>query len=185
MAVIEESGVIMYFSFLLLEQKFITTFKERYTANTIPTTLVAFAENHNVMIPPICKSIITKNTCKISCVISTTLSFFGKTLYWPPIVSSPNGRPKIRRIDSIITIERRDAPRSGIIVFSFPVLYSNLFYDTRMQIIMPVAICYRHCHLSNKKPSLYIGPVQEGFFHITVNHSVAIALYGYIIAELK
>ena len=114
-AVISESGVIIHFSFLLFDIKFITVFNERYTAITMPIIFVTLAENHNETHPPICKIISTKNTCNISCVTNTILKFFGKTLYCPPIVSSPNGNPQIINTDNTITIEKAQAPIIGII----------------------------------------------------------------------
>lgn len=114
-AVINESGVITYFSFLLFETKFIRVFSERYAAITIPITFVTPTENHNGINSPICKIIITKNTCKISWVSNTNLSFLGKTLYRPPIVSSPNGKPHIISMDNTITTENAPAPIIAII----------------------------------------------------------------------
>lgn len=113
-----ESGVIMYFSFLLFETKFITVFSDRYAAITTPIIFVMPAENHNGMNPPICKIIITKNTCKISCAANTILSFLGKTLCCPPIVSSPNGKPHMMSIDNAITSENAVAPMMAGILTS-------------------------------------------------------------------
>ena len=89
----KESGVIIYFSFLLLEIKFITVFKERYTAITIPIILVVPGENHNDTKPPNWSITTTKRICRINCVAKAILNFLGKTLYFPPIVNSPNGSP--------------------------------------------------------------------------------------------
>lgn len=76
---------------------------------------VMLSENHNGINPPTCKIIITKNICKISCITKIILSFLGKTLYCPPIVSSPNGKPQIIRNDNIITIEKTLAPIIAVI----------------------------------------------------------------------
>lgn len=46
MAVINDNGVMMYFSFLLLEIRFIRVLIERYTAMTIAIILVVRSENH-------------------------------------------------------------------------------------------------------------------------------------------
>lgn len=43
------------------------------------------------------------------------LSFLGKILYCPPIVSSPNGNPQIISIESTITIENVLAPNTETI----------------------------------------------------------------------
>ena len=37
-------------------------------------------------------------------------SFPGNTLCWPPKVSSPNGRPRIIKIDKMMTIPKEIAP---------------------------------------------------------------------------
>lgn len=71
--------------------------------------------NHNDTNPPICKIITTKKICKMSCVTNIILNFFGKTLYDPPIVNSPNGKPQIMRNDNTITIEKALAPIIDII----------------------------------------------------------------------
>ena len=97
-AEISESGVIINFSFLLLDMQFITVFNERYTAITMQVIFVTFLENHNGMIPLICRIITTKNICNANLSTNTILSFFGKILYCPPIVNSPNGNPHIKRI---------------------------------------------------------------------------------------
>lgn len=112
----KESGVIIYFSFLLFDMKFITVFIERYIAITMPIIFVILFENHNGINPPNCKIVITKNICKISCVTKTALNFLGKTLYCPHIVNSPNGNPQIIRIDSTITIAKVLAPIIAIII---------------------------------------------------------------------
>lgn len=107
---IAEIGVMIYFSFLLLEIKFITVFNERYTAITIQIILVTLFENHRGINPPICKIMITKNICKMSCPNKISLNFFGKILYCPPIVNSPKGKPQIMRIDNVITANKILAP---------------------------------------------------------------------------
>ena len=107
---IAEIGVMIYFSFLLLEIKFITVFNERYTAITIQIILVTLFENHRGINPPICKIMITKNICKMSCPNKISLNFFGKILYCPPIVNSPKGKPQIMRIDNVITANKTLAP---------------------------------------------------------------------------
>lgn len=109
-AEIAERGVITYFSFLLLEIKFIIVLNERYTAIAIQIIFVILSENHNGINPPICKIIITKNICRITCPTKTILNFFEKTLYYPPIVNSPKGTPQIKRTDIIITIKKVLAP---------------------------------------------------------------------------
>ena len=91
-------------------------FKERYTAITIPIIFVTLCENHCETYPPICKTMTTKNTSRTSCVTNSILNFFGKTLYCPPIVNSPNGNPQIISIDNIITIEKVHAPIIDIIM---------------------------------------------------------------------
>lgn len=73
-------------------------------------TYNAVIQNHNGINPPICKIIITKNICRITCPTKTILNFFGKTLYYPPIVNSPKGTPQIKRTDIIITIKKVLAP---------------------------------------------------------------------------
>lgn len=74
-AEIVESGVITYFSFLLLEIKFIKVLNKRYIAIIIQIIFVVLAENHNGINPPTCKIITTKNICKISCVTKIILNF--------------------------------------------------------------------------------------------------------------
>lgn len=108
----------MHFSFLLFDTKFMTVFNERYTAITMQIILVTFFENHNGKKPPICKITITKNNCQINCVTKTILNFWGKTLYWPPIVNSPNGKPHIIKTDNMITTENVIAPIIATIFFS-------------------------------------------------------------------
>lgn len=115
-AAIAESGVITHFSFLLLEIKFMTVLNERYTAITIQIRLVIADENHKGMNPPICKIITTKNSCTISCAAKRSRSFLGKTLYFPPIVSSPSGKPQMMRNDNTIMNEKTLAPRMAIMV---------------------------------------------------------------------
>lgn len=117
-AAVNESGVITYLSFLLLDKKFIIVFKERYTAITMPIIPVTFSENHNGIKPPSCKITIKKNSCRISCVAKTSLNFLGKTLYRPPSVSSPNGKPHIIKTDNIITTEKAIAPIIAAIFLS-------------------------------------------------------------------
>lgn len=80
---IAERGVIIYFSLLLLEIRFIIVLIERYTAITIQIILVLLSENHNGINPPICKIIITKNICKIIYPTKIILNFWGKSLYCP------------------------------------------------------------------------------------------------------
>ena len=63
-AEIAESGVIIYFSFLLLEIRFKIVLNERYTAMTMQIIFVVFPENHNGINPPICKIITTKKSVK-------------------------------------------------------------------------------------------------------------------------
>lgn len=55
-AEIAESGVMIYFSFLLLDIKFIIVLNERYTAMMIQIIFVAFSENQNGISPPIVNS---------------------------------------------------------------------------------------------------------------------------------
>ena len=112
-----EIGVMIYFSFLLLETRFITVFNERYTAITIQIILVVLFENHRGMNPPICKIMITKNICKTSCPTKMNLNLFGKILYRPPIVNSPKGKPHIMRIDNIITTKKILAPTIATISY--------------------------------------------------------------------
>ncbi len=88
---------------------------ERYIAITIQIIFVILSENHNGINPLICKIIITKNICKISCPTKIILNFFGKTLYCPPIVNSPKGKPQIKRIDITITIKKALTPIIAII----------------------------------------------------------------------
>ena len=59
-AEIAESGVMIYFSFLLLDIKFIIVLNERYTAMMIQIIFVAFSENQNGIRPPICNIMTTK-----------------------------------------------------------------------------------------------------------------------------
>ena len=66
----------------------------------MPIIFVTVYENHKGINSPICKRIITKNNCKISCVTNTIFNFWGKTLYCPPIVNSPNGNPQRIKIDN-------------------------------------------------------------------------------------
>lgn len=141
-AEIAESGVIIYFSFLLLETKFINVLSERYIAITIQIIFVVLSENHSGINSPTCKIIITKNICKISCVIKTILSFLGKTLYCPPIVNSPNGNPQIIRNDNIITIEKTLAPIIAPIVNLLKVLFVilPLSYHNPLQLANKVQI---------------------------------------------
>jgi len=49
-------------------------------------------------------------------LLPTNSSFFGKTLYCPPIVNSPNGKPQTIRNDNTITIEKTPAPITAIMV---------------------------------------------------------------------
>lgn len=124
-AEIAESGVMIYFSFLLLDIKFIIVLNERYTAMMIQIIFVTFSENHNGISPPICNIMTTKNICKISCITKIILSFLGKTLYCPPIVNSPNGKPQTIRNDNTITIEKTPAPIIAIMVnLQIPILRS-------------------------------------------------------------
>ena len=124
-AEIAESGVMIYFSFLLLDIKFIIVLNERYTAMMIQIIFVAFSENQNGISPPICNIMTTKNICIISCITKTILSFLGKTLYRPPIVNSPNGKPQTIRNDNTITIEKTPAPIIAIMVnLQIPILRS-------------------------------------------------------------
>lgn len=83
---------------------------------TIQIIFVVLSENQNGINLPICNIITTKNICKISCITKIILNFFGKTLYCPPIVNSPNGKPQIIRNDNTLTIEKTLAPIIAIIV---------------------------------------------------------------------
>lgn len=51
-AEIAESGVITYFSFLLLEIKFIIVLNDKYVAITIQIIFVVLSENHKGINPP-------------------------------------------------------------------------------------------------------------------------------------
>ena len=76
----------------------------------LPENLPTHSELYEMMPKDKASTTITKNICKISCVTNKILSFLGKTLYCPPIVNSPNGKPQIIRNDNTITIENAAAP---------------------------------------------------------------------------
>lgn len=128
-----ESGVIIYFSFLLFDKKFITVLTERYTDIIIQITFVVLDENQSGIIPPVCKTMITKNICKRSCATSIAFNFLGKTLCCPPIVSSPNGSPQIISTVIIITTEKEQAPIIDDIFF--PPIVSYLRFIIIKQLV--------------------------------------------------
>ena len=63
------------------------------------------------------------------------LNFFGNTLYLPPIVSSPKGNPKIRRMLNIITINIKIAPMIAAIYVP------SIFLSSKLHIKHLLNIC--------------------------------------------
>ena len=91
---ISDNGVIMYFSFLLFDNKFVKTFVDKYAAKNRQIYFVVLIENHNEINPPACRIIIIANSCTTNEITAKILNFLGSILYCPPIMNSPKGNPQ-------------------------------------------------------------------------------------------
>lgn len=99
-----------YFSFLLLEKKFIIVLSDKYIAYPIQIFPVTFAENQSDRNPPACNIINMANIC-ISKNTSATIRRLGdRTLDCPPMVNSPKGKPHINNIVITNTTNNKRAP---------------------------------------------------------------------------